>query len=196
MPRRQYLHPMQQTLVEQSVSVAEEPPIRESDEPPQPAVQLPVLRQCTGDCACCTVNRHMASVSSDAPLSRYVRREKRNAFVNDARNFRKTGDEYVMPLHVQEATLERVVTLVSGCHRLDDGQRAVLESWIGHARHAVDEALNAERALYVRDDHRDVPVARSHDEVNALLYEKPMTPQESEGLIRRIRSLLGGSGNA
>jgi hypothetical protein len=184
---------MQQTSVDSSVLIAEEPPIRENDEPPQSVVQLPVVRQCTGDCGCCTVNRHIASVSADESMSRHLRREKRSAFVKDARNFRKTGDEYLVPLHVQEATLERVVALVSGCHRLDDGQRATFEAWTAHARHAVDEALGAERALYIRSEGHDPIATRTHEEINALLYAAPMTPEESVGLIQRLRSLLGGS---
>lgn len=162
-----------------TVIPSDEPPQSAPEDPLLGAPQLPVVHRCQGDCSNCAVDVLMKKVSPEQPLHRQIYRELQQNFNRKARGFQKIGDEYVVPLHVQEVSFHTMDTLVSGCHRLINGQRVAIESFVGHVRHALEEAVNSERRLYIADINAPVVHASTDPKLIHDTLGTPLTEKES-----------------
>lgn len=184
---------MSQTSVEAPVS--EEPSIRETEDPPIAATaELPVVHVCSNDCRRCPVKREVDS--GPIPLANHGAQRRQSEFNAAAFGYARPGDRFTRHLHEKESSLKALKLNVQGCTQIMNGTRVRIESMLYHAQCALEQEVAAERALYLRSDGREVAAPRTNEEIHALLYDKPMTIQESEGLVERIRSLLGGAEKA
>lgn len=182
---------MNNTVTEAPVISSDEPPIPSTEDPLSRGPELPIVHQCAGPCHSCAVQKELSS--GPFPVTNHAAQQRQRLFNANAKGFRTPADKYTLRLDQKEAALNRLKQNVAGCTKLVNGTRVRIESMLYHAVCSHEQEVAAERALYVRDESREVPVPRSNEEIHALLYDKPMTPEESVGLVERIRSLLGGS---
>lgn len=179
---------MQQALVEQSVSVAEEPPISVGEDPLLREQVLPVLHACTSDCARCVVAKEIAT---PAPVTQHGARRRQAEFNAGAFGCVGPTDKYTRNLYEKEVSFNTLKKNVEGCSRITNGTRLRMENMLRNAEWVLGQELEMERAMYVDERVLERTVPRTDEEVNALLYATAMTPEESLTLLERLRSLFG-----
>jgi hypothetical protein len=186
---------MQQTSVESSVLVTEEPPPtktgdalpKESDDPLLRIAGVSHAERCGGDCRTCRAGDVIKL--DGVKVAKFHSIDVQQRFTRQALGIEATGAEYTVGLFEQEQSLRSYQLRLAGCHAAVNGTRKKLATMLNSAAHVLDEKLNAEKALYVNDWHFRHPPAVMQETENETVSPAIDEAQAVEW-VENLRSVL------